>query len=564
MRRLNSLLGPFEEPRHSHHGCHVAHCRPLSGVRFPYVQWAYAILIVLFLTLPLPSIFAQTHPLKVGCFYFPGWFTADRWAPIVDYGGRTPILGYYNDASPLTQDWHIRQATNHGISFWIFDWYYDRQTDTVFRDNAALDEGFLHASLRNRMKFAIMWCNESSASPDYTHEQLFRMVRTIGSRYLDQGDYLKAPDGGNILVISRPDRLIQCFGVEGCKKELAAMNEEAKPWGGLIFVGIQSPSLANLTNLRNAGFDACTLYGYSTDGMKPGTHEAPYDTILPTVAPIWNTAARSGDLPVIPCVSPGWDSRAWYGANGVARTGSTPRNFQKMCETLKADANPKLNMILIGTWNEFGEGSYIEPTEQRGCAYLDAMQRAFFPSMKRFDHPKPTMNEKAKMDYPDIPAHLEKRIARQGGNLIINPGFERDWGWVCFDGSPATFETTVVHGGRRALLLTKAQEGVKTKMLEPGIPWRNRFNNHIRVEAGKNYRVSAWVYGKASIQAALFDKEERWLGRYQPIAQGGVDDKWSKLEGTLTVTDPSTAFFDLEITPLEAKVYVDDVGVWKL
>ncbi len=524
--------------------------------------WAYAALIVLFVSLPLPSASAQTHPLKVGCFYFPGWFTADRWAPIVDYGGREPILGYYNDASPLTQDWHIRQATEHGVSFWIFDWYYDRHTDTILRDNAALDEGFLHASLRNRMKFALMWCNESSAPPDYTLDQLLRMVRTIGKRYLAEGNYLKAPDGRNVLVISRPDRLIQCFGVERCRRELAAMSGEAKPWGGLFFVGIQSPSLANLTNLRSAGFDACTLYGYSMDGMKPDTHEAPYDTILPTVAPIWNTAARGGDLPVIPCVSPGWDSRAWYGANGVARTGSTPQEFQKMCEMLKADVNPTLNMILIGTWNEFGEGTYIEPTKQRGYAYLDAMQRAFFPHMKRFEHPKPTSSEMEAMDYAYIPAHLEEEIAHQGGNLIINPGFERDWGWIYFNGSPVVYETNVVHGGKRALLLMSADHGVKTKMLAPGIPWKDRFDNHIRVEAGITYRVSAWVYGKASLQAALFDKDERWLGRYQPIVQGGTNGKWTKLEGSLTIPTSTAAFFDLEITPLEDTVYVDDVGVW--
>jgi hypothetical protein len=480
----------------------------------------------------------------------------------VDYGGRTPILGYYNDASPLTQDFHIRQATDHGISFWIFDWYYDRHTDTVLQDNAALDKGFLHASLRNRMKFALMWCNESTMSPDYTQEQLLRMVRTIGARYLRQDNYRKAPDGQNLLVISHPDRLVTRFGVAGCKKMLDLMNTEAKPWGGIFYVAIQSPTLANLSNLRSAGFDACTLYSYAMDGMKPDQHEAPYDSILPAVAPIWRKAAKSGELPVIPCVSPGWDSRAWYGRNGVARTGSTPEKFRQMCDTLKADVNPSLNMILIGTWNEFGEGTYIEPTKRRGYAYLDAMQRAFFPTTKSISHPSPTRAELKSMDYNDIPAHLRERIAHQEGNLIINPGFESDWGWVCFDGSNVTYETRVVHGGKRTLLLTKAQGGVKTKMLEPGIPWTNRFDNHIRLEPGKSYRVSAWVYGRVSIQAALFGKNEEWLGRYQPIMEGGHAGGWVKLEGVLTIKDPDAEYFDFEVTPVDERVYVDDVGVW--
>jgi hypothetical protein len=48
--------------------------------------------------------------------------------------------------------------------------------------------------------------------------------------------------------------------------------------GGCQSVAIQSPTLANLSNLRSAGFDACTLYSYAKDGMKPDQHEAPYDS----------------------------------------------------------------------------------------------------------------------------------------------------------------------------------------------------------------------------------------------------------------------------------------------
>jgi hypothetical protein len=99
-------------------------------------------------------------------------------------------------------------------------------------------------------------------------------------------------------------------------------------------------------------------------------------------------------------------------------------------------------------------------------------------------------------------------------------------------------------------------------MLEPGIPWTNRFDNHIRLEPGKSYRVSAWVYGRVSIQAALFGKNEEWLGRYQPIMEGGHAGGWVKLEGVLTIKDPDAEYFDFEVTPVDERVYVDDVGVW--
>jgi hypothetical protein len=36
---------------------------------------------------------------------------------------------------------------------------------------------------------------------------------------------------------------------------------------------------------------------------------------------------------------------------------------------------PKI--LMIEAWNEFGEGSYIEPTKKWGFGYLEAIKKAF-------------------------------------------------------------------------------------------------------------------------------------------------------------------------------------------
>lgn len=503
-------------------------------------------------------------PPRVGCYYFPGWFSADRWVPITEYGGRDPILGCYRDDLPAVQDWHIRQATQHGVSFWVFDWYYDYRTGTVSEHNAALDKGFLGASLRDRMDFSLMWCNEESGTPAYTEADMLRLVSVIGERYLSQPNYLRVADGRNVLVLSRPDCLITCFGAEGTRKVLRTMSEAAKPWGGLYFVCIKVPTDEDLRQMGEAGFDACTLYCYADQGMAPGQLEAPYADILPAIAPVWQKAGEGEKLPVIPCVSPGWDSRPWYGERGLFRSGQSPEQFGRMCETLKPSVDPELGLALIGTWNEFGEGSYVEPTRQRGCSMLDAMQRAFFGDVADHAPLTPTADELAGLCHTDIPAHLEEQIARQGGNLVINPGFERDWGWDYFEGSGVAYSREVTHGGARALLLTKANGGVKTRPLAPGVAWPFRANNRIPVEAGRSHRASAWVHGQAEVALALFGRDGQWLGRYQPVAQGGAAGTWTKLESEITVTDPEAASFDFEVVPLEDTVYVDDVGIWRL
>ncbi|WP_319586291.1 glycoside hydrolase family 99-like domain-containing protein [uncultured Desulfobulbus sp.] len=507
-----------------------------------------------------PTVHMQTtistlRPLKVGAFYFTGWDSPERWSLIKQFGDRDPVLGYYRDDSPKVQDWHIRQATQHGISFWVFDLYYDHRTGNMMNSMRALDAGFLRATLCNKMDFALMWCNEENRKPDYTKEQLLQLARTVGTRYLSRKNYLRTSDGRNVFGFTRPDRLISEFGVDGTRDILEAMNNEAKQWGGLFFICIKNPTAGELTELKNAGFNASTLYSYDAYGLPAGQKEAPYDSILPTIEPMYRKAAGERVLPVIPMVSPGWDSRPWYSKesaivpnsvdHAIYRTGSTPKKFEQMCKSLKAYVDPGLNMMMVGTWNEFGEGSYIEPTKQRGCTYLDAMERVFFPG-KFIPHTVavPTAKELTQLDFANIPTP-DELTAPKSGNLIVNPGFERDFGWTYFDSSPILYSTNIVHSGKRAISLAKALGGLKVMSL-------------IEPEAGKTYNVSAWVYGKVSMVSALFGKDGY---SYQPIVDGGQEGSWQKLEGKLTINDPKVSSFDLEFVPVSVNVIIDDVSV---
>jgi len=45
------------------------------------------------------------------------------------------------------------------------------------------------------------------------------------------------------------------------------------------------------------------------------------------------------------------------------------------------DSNASVPKILmIEAWNEFGEGSYIEPTKKWGFSYLEAIKKVFTPT----------------------------------------------------------------------------------------------------------------------------------------------------------------------------------------
>lgn len=40
------------------------------------------------------------------------------------FSERTPLLGYYAEGHPTVMDRQITWAVEHGISFFVFDWYW--------------------------------------------------------------------------------------------------------------------------------------------------------------------------------------------------------------------------------------------------------------------------------------------------------------------------------------------------------------------------------------------------------------------------------------------------------
>ncbi len=125
------------------------------------------------------------------------------------------------------------------------------------------------------------------------------------------------------------------------------------------------------------------------------------------------------------------------------------------------------------------------------------------------------------------------------------------------------YSSEVAHTGSRSVLVTRGHGGIKNIRLAPASP-AHRANNHVPCWSGRGYRVGAWVYGQAEWAVALFDEDTHWLGRHITVGSGGKAGEWTRIEGEITVDDPEAASFDLEVVALEDRVFVDDVGVWRL
>lgn len=82
---------------------------------------------------------------------------------------------------------------------------------------------------------------------------------------------------------------------------------------------------------------------------------------------------------VIPTIAPNWDHSPRSGHNAIILKNSTPNLFQKLAEYAIQTVSNKPDeeqIIMIKSWNEWGEGNYLEPDLEFGHGYLEALQNA--------------------------------------------------------------------------------------------------------------------------------------------------------------------------------------------
>ena len=78
----------------------------------------------------------------------------------------------------------------------------------------------------------------------------------------------------------------------------------------------------------------------------------------------------------IPCIVPNFDHSPRSGKKGIILHRSTPQKWERLFEEVykyQMDGNSPL--LVIKSWNEWGEGNYLEPDAQYGKEYLEVMQK---------------------------------------------------------------------------------------------------------------------------------------------------------------------------------------------
>lgn len=333
-------------------------------------------------------------------------------------GHRQPVVptwGYFDEAAPEWASREIELASNHGITCFLYDWYW--YEDGPFLE-AALNKGFLKADNTQDLRFGLMWANHNWRNihpvPFTNNPELLmpgkisgaafeRMSDYIIQHYLTQPNYLKI-DGAPYFSIYELGTFIE--GVGGLDRARDVLNKfrakvkslgfadlhlNAVLWGFAVLpdeIKLENP----LEIVEKLGFSSIGSYVWvhHFDLDKADFPKSSYETAARANFALWEDYARNSCLPYYPNVTVGWDaSPRTVQTDTFAQRGypwqaildnNTPQNFKLALEKAKSFADRNLigsKVITLNAWNEWTEGSFLLPDTRQGTAYLEKIREVF-------------------------------------------------------------------------------------------------------------------------------------------------------------------------------------------
>ena len=376
--------------------------------------------------------------ITVACYYFPGYHTRDsselryslqhsndwsEWELVKEAKPRfeghrqpyVPVWGYEDEKDPAVMAKKIRAAATHGVDAFIFDWYWYEGGPFL---NRCLDEGFLGAPNTDSLKFALMWaCHDWSdrfpatagrkKTPMYSASVDSAGFETMGDvlvrDYFTRPNYWKI-DGKPFFSIYNVPAFVQGLGsLAAARRAMERLDAKAMRaglegvhWNLLAFGTSVLPGEQVATDQaelqRRLGANSSTSYVWVTHTTLPD-RETDYNLVRDQYMAHWDTVRTQYDAPYFPNITVGWDasprtnqSEPWVGGGGADYpymnivVNNTPENFKKVLEMTKerllADPNGP-RALTINCWNEWTEGSCLEPDTLYGMAYLDALKEVF-------------------------------------------------------------------------------------------------------------------------------------------------------------------------------------------
>jgi lipopolysaccharide biosynthesis protein len=309
----------------------------------------------------------QFHPVPENdVFWGEGsteWSTVVRGKPLFPghYQPRIPAdLGFYDLRLPEVRQAQADLARSYGIHGFCYYHYW-------FKGRRVLDRPFQEVleSGHPDFPFSLCWANHSWR----WRSTIYGRARLITQDYSDGDDhahiqwllnvfederYIKV-EGRPLFLIYRPDSMPHP------KSTFATWKEEAQKAGVAEPYICKVDSFGNFEDPADYGCDAAVeFWPHQAQKITPPAERAQGDDIPRHVYEYWDNTAR-------------------VGPEGLILRGSTPQLYGQWLEgALRkvSDNPPAEQLVFVNAWNEWSEGTYLEPDFRYGRAHLEATKRA--------------------------------------------------------------------------------------------------------------------------------------------------------------------------------------------
>jgi lipopolysaccharide biosynthesis protein len=346
----------------------------------------------------------QFHPIPENDAWwgrgFTEWRNVAKGRPLFPghYQPHLPAdVGFYDLRVPEVRELQAELARAHGVgAFCYYHYWFDgrRLLERPFEE--------VLASGRPDFPFLLCWANENwtrvwdgsersvlmpqrySAEDDVAHFAYLakafadpRYVRVGGKPVFLVYRASQLPDPRRTAETWRREARRLGIGelylcrVEGFGTERAAPPQE---WGFDAAVGFV-PEFGTLgpPQRRSLPWRVLRKAGLTAQGFKDNLVFDYADVVAQMLA------RPAAPYPRLPCVTVGWDNSARRKRDAVIYRDATPEKYEEWLRVEAARLRERTDvppLLFVNAWNEWAEGSHLEPDERWGLGYLEATRRA--------------------------------------------------------------------------------------------------------------------------------------------------------------------------------------------
>ena len=346
----------------------------------------------------------QFHPTKENDEWwgkgFTEWTNVAKAKPLFK-GHKQPHipadLGFYDLRLPESRELQSEYALKYGISAFCY-WDGKELLDLPFKEVVRLKKPAIPFCLAwaNHSWYNKLWSSSNSGLVSLSKSKLL-----MEQKYLGKEDYVQ--HFYSLLEAFKDERYFKIHGklvfVIFDSKGFNDFEIFSKIWNelaenedlpGFYFVAHVFDEKIPVEKYLQRGFAAINLSLHrkpfsSLSGRNPLMNRIRAHFTLGPTRVDYKYAMKLMDSPmyekdnVYPTIIPNWDHTPRSGRFGRLFVNGTPELFQKHIESVLARIANKQEedkVVFLKSWNEWGEGNYIEPDLEYGTQYLESLYNA--------------------------------------------------------------------------------------------------------------------------------------------------------------------------------------------